>query len=114
MTGPVFQDEAYHPSLSLIPLHKWDGRRDGKPLGKRPLETGWTKKQYGRTDIGELVRRGHNYGLAIPDGILVIDVDPRNFPPGETLATENPWRRLCADCGIDPSALSTPEQNCTE
>ncbi len=27
--------------FDLIPLHKPDDRRDGKPLGKAPLKTNW-------------------------------------------------------------------------
>lgn len=38
---------------------------------------------------------------------LVVDVDPRNFPDGETLDTDNPLRRLCAAVGLDPDAYPT-------
>ena len=44
---------------------------------------------------------GYNVGVRLGRSDLVLDIDPRHFPDGETLATDNPFKRLCADAGLN-------------
>lgn len=55
--------------------------------GKMPITKGWKSAKPGdfsAADIGD-----RNYGVVIPDGVLVVDVDPRNFQSGD-----HPLKRL--------------------
>ena len=40
---------------------------------------------------------GFNVGVRLQEHDLVLDIDPRAFPEGETLETDNPFQRLCRD-----------------
>lgn len=59
--------------------------RAGIPLfplnGKIPAVRGWREVKAGQYPLASLA--GRNYGVALPDDIIVIDVDPRNFTPGD-------------------------------
>lgn len=65
-------------------LLKLDNRADldGQPnpgLGKRPLKPNWQRtKGISRESAVDYAKRGHNIGAAIPSGVVVLDIDPRN------------------------------------
>ena len=67
--------------LQLIPLHKWDALdQKGRPRGKTPRDCGWQAKQYVSLAVQATVKKaGINAGVRLPAGIMVLDVDPRNF-----------------------------------
>ena len=56
--------------FALIPLN-----------GKAPRDSAWTKTKPG--SYGEKELQNGNYGVVIPETIVVVDVDPRNFVAGE-------------------------------
>ena len=97
----------------LIPLHRYDytdqyhGR--ARDRGKSPLDNNWTTKPYKSKDQLKHAAEGFNVGVRLRPFDLVIDVDPRNFPEGETLGTDNPFARFCKDVGLDPEACPTVE-----
>ena len=97
----VTQLEAYGDDWDLMPLHRWDAVsvRKGKERqdGKRPLDVDWTTRAYDRAAVMEAARRGHNVGVRLKVTQLVVDVDPRNMPPGR-----DTFRELCAATGLDP------------
>ena len=99
----------------LLPLHPWDFKRtktlkDGSTVevdaGKTPVDARWTTRAYRTEDVLAHVRAGGNAGLQLTGRSLVVDVDPRAFPSGETLDTENPFGRLCGEAGLDPEAFT--------
>ncbi|WP_386339414.1 bifunctional DNA primase/polymerase [Xanthomonas citri pv. citri] len=58
--------------LDLIPLR----RRDKMPADKR-----WQERAYDWGEVLERARRdGLNLGVRLPADVVVVDVDPRNFP----------------------------------
>lgn len=60
--------------LDLIPLRG----RDKMPADKR-----WQERTYDHAEVLERARRdGLNLGVRLPADVVVVDVDPRNFPPG--------------------------------
>ncbi|MDN7447313.1 AAA family ATPase [Burkholderia multivorans] len=73
---PSFEsaDDYRRVRLELIPLR----RRDKAPADRR-----WQERAY---DHGETLARakrdGLNLGVRLPPDVVVVDVDPRNFPPG--------------------------------
>ena len=89
----------------LIPLHHYaheDGR--GRKRGKSPKHGNWTnieKRRYSSFNPKKHMQEGCNVGVRLKADQLVLDVDPRGFPDGEDLTTDNPFRRLCADVGLD-------------
>jgi hypothetical protein len=87
--------------LELIPLHVWnDVDAKGRELGKVPVDGRWTTRQYDHTDTLERARRERlNLGVRLPADVVVLDVDPRNFPEGV-----NSLDKLVADTGIKLSA----------
>lgn len=95
----------------LIPLHHYsfiDSR--GRERGKSPVDGKWTKKDYNSKDQIAHMKSGKNVGVRLLAGDLVLDVDPRAFPEGETLQTkDNPFIRFCTDCGLDPDTCPTVE-----
>lgn len=97
--------------LQLIPLHAYDATDEHKGKtrlrGKSPLHKNWTKRSYTNREVLAYAEEGGNVGVRLTASDLVVDVDPRNFPEGETLETDNPFRRLCADVGLDPSDYPT-------
>lgn len=99
---------------TLIPLHRYDAvdTYRGKPRkrGKSPQHANWTRRLYDQKSIRPHMADGGNVGVRLTQAQLVIDVDPRHFPEGETLETEtNPLVRLAADCGFDPYAFPVVE-----
>src|SRR5690606_1602668 len=66
--------------LDLIPLR----RRDKVPADKR-----WQERAYGQGEVLERARRdGLNLGVRLPADVVVVDVDPRNFPTGRDSLAE--------------------------
>ncbi|MCD9029324.1 AAA family ATPase [Luteimonas sp. BDR2-5] len=60
--------------LDLIPLR----HRDKMPADKR-----WQERAYDQCEVLERARRdGLNLGVRLPADVVVVDVDPRNFPTG--------------------------------
>ncbi len=92
----------------LIPLHSYDyfDQHKGKKRqrGKSPLHVNWTKRPYSSADQIKHMAAGNNVGVRLRAADLVIDVDPRNFADGD-----DPFRRLCDDCGLDPDLYPTVE-----
>lgn len=76
------------------------------PLGRNskiPTDRNWTKRQYCREKlVSEAVHNGTNLGVRLEASDLVIDVDPRAFPNGETFETENPFKRFCDAVDLTP------------
>lgn len=94
--------------MGLIPLHRHDHvDADGRQRGKSPLHGNWTKRDYAGFDAAAHMAGGGNVGVRLTAADLVVDVDPRHFPDGETLTTDNPFRRLCRDVGLDADAFPT-------
>jgi hypothetical protein len=94
--------------LQLIPLHRHDHiDAKGVKRGKSPSDPNWTGRDYSSFDATAHMAAGGNVGVRLSACDLVVDVDPRNFPDGETLDTDNPLRRLCAAVGLDPDAYPT-------
>ncbi|MBH1541855.1 AAA family ATPase [Stenotrophomonas maltophilia] len=66
--------------LDLIPLR----RRDKVPADKR-----WQERNYDRGEVlGRARRDGLNLGVRLPADVVVVDVDPRNFPEGRDSLAE--------------------------
>lgn len=66
--------------LDLIPLR----RRDKVPADKR-----WQERGYDRGEVLERAKRdGLNLGVRLPADVVVVDVDPRNFPAGRDSLAE--------------------------
>lgn len=66
--------------LDLIPLR----RRDKMPADKR-----WQERTYDQAEVLERARRdGLNLGVRLPADVVVVDVDPRNFPAGRDSLAE--------------------------
>lgn len=85
--------------FALIPLcshtvpHEHRGKScPPKNMGKVPPRLDWQKTGVGAyTDV--LLSEG-NWGMVIPETVVVVDVDPRNFKPGDA-----PLARLSKFCG---------------
>jgi len=74
--------------LDLIPLR----RRDKMPADRR-----WQARDYDQVEVLERARRDSlNLGVRLPADVVVVDVDPRNFPEGRDSLAE-----LAADIGLD-------------
>lgn len=87
---PSFEAAAEYRSvrLDLIPL----GRRDKVPADKR-----WQERSYDQVEVLErALRDGLNLGVRLPADLVVVDVDPRNFPAGRDSLSE-----LAAAFGLD-------------
>jgi len=66
--------------LELIPLR----RRDKMPADRR-----WQDRSYDQAEVLERARRdGLNLGVRLPADVVVVDVDPRNFPEGRDSLAE--------------------------
>jgi len=72
---------------------------------KIPRDKGWRTTSYGDGELKRWVQVGGNIGVRLRDVDLVLDVDPRNFKPGD-----DPFQRLCKDVdaalGDAPTVLS--------
>ncbi|RUQ90280.1 bifunctional DNA primase/polymerase [Brucella abortus] len=97
----------------LIPLHRHDhydehkGKR--RERGKSPLHPNWTRRPYRSEEQVAHMERGDNVGVRLRATDLVLDVDPRAFPDGQTMQTDNPFKRLCRDVGLEPDDYPTVE-----
>lgn len=87
--------------LELIPLHRWDTKdHRGRELGKAPADRRWTTRDYDHAKVLERAQRDDlNLGVRLPADVVVLDVDPRNFPDGC-----NSLDRLVTDTGLDLSS----------
>ncbi len=87
-------------SYELIPLHVPDAvDARGRSVGKAPLK-GWRSAPALTVDDAKRrLAEGANVGVRLRPTDLVVDVDPRNFAPGD-----DPVRRLEEALGIDLSA----------
>ncbi len=110
-TDPSELSQYLETGWQLIPLHRYDRTDEYKgklrDRGKSPIHGNWTKRPYNSNDQVAYMEEGYNVGVRLRAEDLVIDVDPRNFPEGEDLTTDNSFKRLCEDCGIDPSEHPT-------
>lgn len=72
--------------------------------GKVPVDAKWTTKDYSGfpPKIPAALRRGYNVGIRLRKTDLIIDVDPRNFTPGD-----DPLARLSEAAGADLSDAPT-------
>jgi hypothetical protein len=85
--------------LHLIPLHAWNAvDKKGRDRGKTPRDAAWQAKEYDQDVVLELAGQGLNVGVRLPSTVLVLDVDPRNFPEGR-----DSLRELVKDARLDLS-----------
>jgi hypothetical protein len=83
--------EAYvSAGLQLIPLHRWNHVDDrGRQRGKSPRDGAWQAKTYdSRAVMASAEAGGYNVGVRLPPTVMVLDVDPRNFPEGRNVLAE--------------------------
>ena len=87
--------------LQLIPLHRWDAKdAKGRERGKSPRDGAWQKRGYINEEVlAEAILNNTNVGIRLPRTIVVVDVDPRNFPPRRNMAIE-----LSNDLGLNLNA----------
>lgn len=88
---PLFDvDGLIAAGLQLIPLHKWDAEDDRRrPRGKTPRDGAWQAKGYDSVAVlAEATKTGRNIGVRLPASVVVLDVDPRNFPEGRDCLAE--------------------------
>lgn len=106
--NPVHVRAYFDAGLPLFPLNNWNARRRNprtgaqEHAGKTPLLRDWrigTPAVEKPEHITDRMARGGNAGVRLPSDWIVIDRDPRNG------ATDEVWRRFCADFSID-------EKNC--
>ncbi|MEI9964241.1 MAG: hypothetical protein WDM92_05655 [Caulobacteraceae bacterium] len=68
----------------LIPLHQSSYVDDqGRPRGKSPRDSNWRRRDYRGEDPAKWMEAGHNVGVRLGTDTVVIDIDDRNFPPGD-------------------------------
>lgn len=94
----AFDMQAYiDAGLQLIPLHVWDAKdAKGRQRGKTPRDGAWQAREYdSRAVLAGVERDGINSGVRLPANIMVLDVDPRNYPDGRDSLAE-----LCRDVGL--------------
>ncbi|KHQ53597.1 bifunctional DNA primase/polymerase [Mameliella alba] len=105
MTDPDQLRPYLAAGMQLIPLHNhaYEDEHKGKrrKRGKSPTHSNWTKRTYRSADQVTHMEAGDNVGVRLTRADLILDVDPRGFPEGEDLTTDNPFCRLCADVGLD-------------
>lgn len=97
----LFEMETYlREGLQLIPLHRFDAvDKKGRPRGKSPRDGSWQLREYDSAAVmADALKKGTNVGVRLPAGVMVLDVDPRNFPAGR-----DPLADLVRDAGIDLS-----------
>lgn len=81
-TTPSFEAAAEYRRfrLDLIPLRRHD---------KMPADKRWQERTYDHAEVMERARRdGLNLGVRLPADVVVVDVDPRNFPAGRDSLAE--------------------------
>lgn len=105
MTDPDQLRPYLAAGIQLIPLHNHANEDEHKgkrrKRGKSPAHSNWTKRTYRSADQVTHMEVGDNVGVRLTRADLVLDVDPRGFPEGEDVTTDNPFRRNCADAGLD-------------
>lgn len=90
----------------LVPLHRFDTKsREGREVGKAPRDAGWRRKRYSFAEMLAHMREGGNVGGRLRACDLVLDVDPRNFPPGRDCLAEL-VERLGLDLDAFPHVLT--------
>ncbi len=104
-TDPSQLSQLVDAGYQLIPLHHFakedELKGKARKRGKSPVDNAWMKKVY-RSDLQvPHMEDGYNVGVRLRRGDLILDIDPRAFPEGETLSTDNPFKRLCVDVGLD-------------
>ena len=99
---PSFAEMARYreAGFDLIPLHAWNKKdQRGRDRGKSPIDPTWQRRAYSADSVLERARHsGLNVGFRIPADVVVLDVDPRNFPEGRDSLAE-----VTAALGIDLS-----------
>ncbi|WP_299653158.1 VapE domain-containing protein [uncultured Tateyamaria sp.] len=98
----------------LLPLHRFSAEDEVKgkkrKRGKSPIDSNWMKRPYQSEDQIKHMDAGNNVGVRLRPFELVLDVDPRAFPDGQTLASPiNPFVELVLWTGMDPDLYSTVE-----
>lgn len=81
-TTPSFEAAAEYRRfrLDLIPLRRHD---------KMPADKRWQERAYDQSEVLKRARRdGLNLGVRLPADVVVVDVDPRNFPAGRDSLAE--------------------------
>lgn len=93
-------EQLLRAGLQLIPLHRWNAvDSKGRDRGKTPRDGAWQARDYDSRAVLALAERdGINVGVRLPATVMVLDVDPRNFPEGR-----DPLAELVADAGLDLS-----------
>jgi predicted P-loop ATPase len=71
--------------------------------GKKPLNDFWHKTPYQVCPDLAPYKQGYNYGVILGTEHFVVDVDPRNFPPGRNSLAE-----LAERIGVDLFAAAQP------
>jgi hypothetical protein len=89
-TNPADVRPLIRAHFPLIKIH---------PSLKNPADSGWREIQYSYEDIFYWIRDGGNVGWRLTETDLVLDVDPRNFPPGHDSLEE-----FVRDFALDLSA----------
>ena len=84
----------------FMPLHPWDAKRYGHPIGKAPKHGKWTRLNYDNAEVLNDALLGDNLGIRLTADILVIDIDPRN-------EGDFNFASLAADIGINASEYPT-------
>ena len=99
---PSFAEMARYreAGFDLIPLHAWNKKdQRGRDRGKSPIDPTWQRRTYSADSVLERAQHsGLNVGFRIPADVVVLDVDPRNFPEGRDSLAE-----VTAALGIDLS-----------
>lgn len=71
--------------FQLIPLYPWNDidKKTSKSKAKIPRDKNWTTRIYDNNKVIQFAEKTNsNLGIRLPSHIMVIDVDPRNFPEG--------------------------------
>ena len=84
-------------NFRVFPLHGYN--YGGESPGKKPKIAKWQKIKL-ISDPKPNVYRSAEFGIALDENHLVVDVDPRNG------GTES-FKKLCKDCGYDLEMLAT-------
>lgn len=93
-------DPYFEARWAMFPQHPWNAP-GGR--GKQPLNAGWQDSWTRRQALEDYIAKGHNVGANIPPGWAVIDVDPRNLPPGVDMKAVGEIVRR--ELGVDPKTL---------
>lgn len=90
----------------LIPLHMPDHvDQHGRKRGKSPRDNDWRRRRYSTSEIDDWAQRGGNVGVRLTKRDVVVDVDPRNFTPGEDVLARL-MKDLALDLNVFPMAVT--------